>query len=103
MQIIPINDVASQTLTVQLGAQNCKINLYQRSTGLYCDVYVSDVLVIGGVICQNLNRIVRDLYLGFAGDIGFLDMQGADDPTSPGLGTRYVFCYLETTDLNGAG
>jgi hypothetical protein len=55
------------------------------------------------VICQNLNRIVRDLYLGFVGDVLFCDTQGTDDPSSPGLGTRFVFCYLSPSDLGGAG
>jgi hypothetical protein len=103
MQIIPIADTYSQTFSVQLAGQNCTLNVYQKSTGLYIDLYVSGSLIIGGVICQNLNRIVRDLYLGFIGDLTFVDTQGANDPSSPGLGTRYVLMYLETTDLQGAG
>lgn len=103
MQIIPIADAYSQTLNVQLAGQSCAINLYQKSTGFYCDLYVGGTLVIGGVICQNLNRIVRSLHLGFIGDLCFLDTQGALDPSSPGLGTRFLFCYLEINDLNGIG
>jgi hypothetical protein len=103
MLIIPIADTFSQTVNATLTNQSCRIDLYQKSTGFYCDLYVNDALVIGGVICQNLNRIVRSLYLGFTGDLVFLDTQGTSDPTSPGLGTRYLFCYLETSDLNGVG
>lgn len=103
MQIIPIADVPSQALTAQLGGQNCLFNLYQKLGSLYCDVYVSNAPIVTGVICQNLNRIVRDLYLGFVGDVTFIDTQGTDDPSSPGLGTRFLFAYLETADLNGAG
>lgn len=110
MQIIPISDTDSQTITTVLAGQNCKINLYQKSTGFYCDLYVSDVLIIGGVICQNLNRIVRSTYLGFTGDLCFYDTQGTTtvpstglDPSSPGVGTRYLLLYLESTDLNGEG
>ena len=110
MLIVPINDVPSQSINVQLANQNCTINLYQKSTGFYCDLYVNDTLIIGGVICQNLNRIVRSLYLGFAGDLCFFDTQGSitlpsngQDPSSPGLGSRYLLCYLETADLNGVG
>jgi hypothetical protein len=101
MQIIPIIDTPSQTLSVQLAGQACKIALYQKSTGFYCDLSVNDVLIIGGVICENLNRIVRSAYLGFVGDLCFQDTQGTDDPSSPGLGTRFLFCYLEAADLNG--
>ena len=103
MQIIPIDDTPSQTLTVQLGGQNCQFNLYQKMGSLYCDVSVNNAAIITGVICQNLNRIVRDLYLGFIGDALFYDSQGTDDPSSPGLGTRFVFCYLTPSDLQGAG
>jgi hypothetical protein len=113
MQIIPINDVVSQTLQVQLGGQACTINLYQKTytdpgsstgtviTALFCDVYVNSTLIIGGVICQNLNRIVREAYLGFVGDFCFQDTEGTSDPLSPGLGTRFLFCYLETSDVSG--
>lgn len=110
MQIIPISDTASQTISVQLAGQNCKINLYQKSTGFYCDLYLNGTPLLNGVICQNLNRIVRSLYLRFVGDLCFLDTQGSftlpsngSDPSSPGLGTRYLFCYLEASDLNGVG
>jgi len=110
MNVIPISDVYSQTMTVQLGGQNCQINLYQKSTGFYCDVYVNNTAIITGVICQNLNRIVRSLYLGFVGDLCFYDTQGSIlppstglDPSSPGLGTRYLFLYLSPADLDGQG
>jgi hypothetical protein len=103
MQIIPIKDVYSQVFSVSLANQPCQIELYQTSTGLYCDLYVNNALIIGGVICQNLNRIVRDLYLGFVGDLMFNDTQGTSDPSSPGLGTRYQLCYLETSDLGDLG
>ena len=103
MLIIPISDVPSQVFQVLLGGQNCRIKLYQKSTGFYCDLYVNDILIIGGVICQNLNRIVRSVYLGFVGDLAFNDLQGLSDPSYPGLGTRYELCYLELSDLGGAG
>ena len=103
MLIIPLQPTASQTVSVQLAGQNCQINIYQKSTGLYCDLYVNGVLIIGGVICQNRNRIVRDLYLGFIGDLIFIDTQSNTDPVYSGLGAQYVLAYLELKDLNGAG
>ena len=57
------------------------------------------VLIIGGVICENLNRIVRSLYLGFAGDLAFIDNQGSTDPVYTGLGTRYSLAYIEADEL----
>lgn len=111
MNVIPISDVFSQNLTIQLGGQNCQINLYQKNNEhLYCDLFVNNVPIITGVICQNLNRIVRSLYLGFIGDLSFYDTQGSitapsngSDPSSPGLGTRYLFLYLTPDDLDGVG
>jgi hypothetical protein len=99
MQIIPITDVYSQTVNVTLANQPCTINLYQKSTGFYCDLYINNALVIGGVVCRNLTKIVRDAYLGFTGDLMFYDTQGAADPSSPGIGTRFVLCYLELADI----
>lgn len=96
--LIPINDKFSQTISVVLSNQSCQINIYQKATGLFCDLYVNSVLIIGGVICENMNVIVRDTYLGFVGDLMFYDTQGKDDPSSPGLGTRFVLLYLEASN-----
>jgi len=94
-QIVPITDQPNQTFNVTLGGQPCTIKLYQTATqGLFCDLYVNNTLIIGGVICENLNRIVRSAYLGFVGDLFWNDTQGSSDPSYPGLGTRYQFCYL---------
>jgi hypothetical protein len=103
MLIIPINDVYAQSLRVTLASQSCSINIYQKSTGLYVDLLVSDQLIIGGVLCRDRNFIVLDLYLGFIGDLGFYDTQGFSDPSSPGLGTRFLLAYLQLSDLAGLG
>lgn len=100
MQIVPIIDAYAQTLTITLGGQSCRIDLKTRSTGLYCDLYVNDTLIIGGVVCRNLKKIVINGYLGFVGDLLFSDTQGVDDPSSPGLGTRYLLMYIEQSDLD---
>jgi hypothetical protein len=99
MQLIPIQDVFSQSFQVQLANQSCSINIYQNDFGLFFDLSVSGTLIIGGVVCQNMNRIVRDLYLGFVGDFCFVDAQGSEDPISPGLGTRFFLVYLDAFDL----
>ena len=99
MVIIPLQAVPSQAVSVTLGAQISQINVYQKLPGLFIDLYVDNVLVIGGVICQNLNRIVRSAYLGFSGDLAFIDNQGDTDPVFTGLGTRYSLAYLSPADL----
>lgn len=113
MQVVPLSAVANQTLTVSLGGQTCQLNVYEkvRYTGvnaalewssyslLYMDVYVSNTLVVGGVVARNAVRIVRDAYFGFLGDFLFVDTQGILDPQVAGLGTRWLLLYFDTTDI----
>lgn len=99
MQTIPLRPKPAQRMSVNLANQLCTIKVYQRSTGLFLDLYVNDVIVVGGVLCENANRIVRDKYFGFAGDLAFFDTQGELDPFYDELGTRWVLNYLEATEL----
>ena len=46
-----------------------------------------------------MNRIVRDLYLGFVGDFIWFDTQGSSDPIYMGLGSRFILVYLAPADL----
>lgn len=99
VEIVPLRPLPSQTVTVTLANQSCRIDVYQKSFGLYMDLYVSDVLIVGGVLCQNLNRIVRSIYLGFVGDFCFLDDQGDASPDYTGLGSRFNLAYLSADEL----
>lgn len=49
---------------------------YENINPVFLDLYVNDALVVGGVICLNGTRIVRDAYLGFVGDLAILDTEG---------------------------
>jgi len=99
MQVVQIADVPSQIVQASLGSQQCTIVLRTRTIGLYLDLYVNDVLLVGGVACQNENPMVRTAYAGFQGELCFLDNQGSDDPSSPGLGTRFTLVYIEPQDM----
>lgn len=101
MQIIPLKPVPNQTVSVQLAGQACTIDVYQLAQGLFVNLSVDGALVIGGVIAQNLNRIVRDAYLGFAGDLAFVDNQGSRDPDHAGLGSRFELAYLTADEAPG--
>jgi hypothetical protein len=106
MLIVPTQPIPSQTLQVTLSGQSCVLNIYQRLSGLYMDVFVDGgaTAIIGGVICENDNRIVRDLYLGFDGDFVWLDNSGdGDDPYYTGFGAQFSLAYLEPADLDGYG
>lgn len=96
---IPISAVPSQVMSVQLGGQSCQIKVYQKSTGVYCDLAVNNVPVVTAVLCLDRNKLVRHKYLGFVGDLAFVDTQGKSDPDYTGFGTRYQLIYLESTDL----
>ena len=107
MVIIPLQPIPNQTLTVTLNDQVTQLNVYQTIGGLFIDVLVNNVLIIGGVICQDLNRIVRSLYLGFSGDLVFVDSQPEivygetvySDPYYSGLGSRFNLAYLTPEEL----
>lgn len=93
-QTVPLQAVPNQTTQVVLAGQSCQLNVYQAPTALFIDVYVNDEPIRVGMICQNLNRIVRRLYLGFVGDFIFVDTQETSDPVYTGLGTRFFLIYL---------
>ena len=101
MQIVPINPVPSQTLTVTLADQLCSILIRQTSTGLYLSLSLPSGPIISSTLCLNTVRLVRDAYLGFVGDLAFFDTQSFDDPQFTGLGSRWFLAYLETADLGG--
>jgi len=107
MQIVPLEAVPNQTVTTTLGDQVCQIDVYENAYGVYLDLYVVNVLIVGGAICEDRNRVVRSLYLGFEGDLAFIDTQGTADPDYLGFGpttsARYVLAYLTPEELGGLG
>lgn len=94
---IPLVATPSQTLTVQLGGQSCRINVRQRRTGLFVDLYVRDVPVFEGVKALDRCKLVRDAYLDFTGELFFADTQGTSDPDYTGLGGRFLFIWSDGT------
>ena len=101
--IVPLKAVPSQTMQILLGGQSCDLTIFQLDYGLFMTVAIAGQDVINSVICRNLNRIVRSLYLGFSGDFVFQDTQGTDDPVYTGLGTRFLLYYLSAAELGGEG
>lgn len=91
--IVPLKPVPAQTLSIELGGQQCRVTVRQKATGLFVDLYVNDALIVGGQIGRNLARIVRSSYLGFVGDLAFYDAQGKSDPDYRKLGSRFVLLY----------
>lgn len=99
MLTISLSQEKEQTINVTLAEQRCVMRLVQRDSGIYIDLTVNDIVILQGVPCWYANKIVRYSYLGFVGDLVFLDNEGQSDPQWDGLGKRYPFYYLEESDL----
>lgn len=102
MQTIPLKALPNQTLTVFLptdALQTIQIDVYQKAYGLFANIWLNNVLIMGGIICENLNRLLRSAYLNFPGDFVFIDQQGKEDPNYIGLGSRWVLMFLSPDDL----
>lgn len=91
---IPLVATPAQRLSVTLGTQRCTITIYQRSTGLYFDLYLAGVPVTVGMICRDRVSLVRAAYASFVGRLAFIDTLGTTDPTYDGLGARYQLVYI---------
>ena len=96
---VPLQAVPSQIVTAALNNQTCQIEVVQLTTGLFLTLSVSNEVIISDVLCENLNRIVRDTYLGFSGDLFFVDTQGQDDPDFTGLADRYALMYIDPAEI----
>lgn len=103
MKIIPAVAKPSQTLYAVLSDQATTLRLYQKFYGLYVDILINDVLIIGGVICRDRNRTVRSAYFNFVGDVAFFDTQGSRDPDYTGVGGRYQLAYFLEDEISQFG
>ena len=91
--IIPLLPVSSQVLTVTLGGQSCRIEIFARAFGLFANVFVADVAVALGVQLRDRVPVIRAEYGAFRGDMSVVDTQGFDDPTAATLGGRHILVY----------
>ena len=101
MMIVPIYAVPAQKLLVTLNNQPCQIDLRQTDFGLFMTFWLnnSSAPTLANVLCQDRNKISRNSYFGFLGDLAFVDQQGMDDPVYTGLGNRFLLYFLEQSDL----
>lgn len=121
MQTIPLAAVPSQTFSANLAGQACAFSLYQLGAGnaaaMFLDMTANGVRVLTGRQCRAYgglpNTRARFMlagrhYLGFLGDLLFLDTQATalnptEDPEFAGLGTRWQLMYFSVADLQAAG
>jgi hypothetical protein len=98
METITIQPVPSQLIKVVLGGQNCQIAIYSKPQGLFFDLNSNGSNVVLGVIAHDANPLISARYLGFIGNLIFVDTQGSSNPTYDGLGTRYTLTYLNAAE-----
>jgi len=121
MQIIPLAAVPSQNLTTVLGGQQVQLSLYQlgaqAAIALFIDLVSNGAVIFSARECRAYGALpdtvarfmlVGRHYLGFAGDLLFLDTQATllnptQDPQYQGLGTRWQLMYFTPADLQAAG
>lgn len=96
--IVPLQTAPSQQLQIVLGGQNCQIAVYQKGEHLYMDLQAAGTDISTGVVAHNLVPMVPTVYLGFEGNLLFVDNQGGTDPQWAGLGVRYQLLYMTEAD-----
>jgi hypothetical protein len=103
MMNVPLTAVPSQIVNATLGGQSCTLKVYQRTTGLFIDIYVDDTLILGGALLRDRVLVLRDAYFGFVGDLMMIDTQATADPffsaSEPSVGSRFQLIYIETADF----
>lgn len=99
--VVPLQPIANQAVTTALNNQDVQLNVYQKSTGLYVDLYMNNnpVPTMAGMLGYNLRPMILSAYLGFVGELVFIDIEGDLDPYYTGLGTRFNLVYLLPSEL----
>lgn len=100
MVTIPLQATASQVTRIILGNQNCVIRLYQKNEGLFFDLNSNGVDIVTCVIARNADLLVCRTYVGFVGNLMFIDTLGDTDPNYSGLTSRYNLLYLNEAETN---
>ena len=99
MQTVPLQAIPNQSIIIQLNGQNGQLNVYQKSTGLFVDILLNNVVILGGVIARNQCLMLMNTYFGFSGDFMFIDNEGSSNPWYEGLSGRFTLMYLAPSDF----
>jgi hypothetical protein len=93
---IPLSAVASQSIAVNIGGQQCVITTRLLNGLQFFSLTSGGVTICNNVLIRNAAPIINAAYTGFAGDFAAIDLQGDTDPVYTGWGTRYVLIYSDT-------
>lgn len=99
MNVITLENKKSQSIFITLEGQSCLIRLIQRDSSMYMDLTVNGDPILQGVPCLYANKIVRYKYLGFKGDLFFLDNEGQSEPEWSGLADRFPLYFITEAEL----
>lgn len=91
--IIPAQAVANQELSAILDGLTARITLTTTDYGLFADVLYDNKPVSSGQLCLDRTDINPNRYRGLPQFLGFADLQGIDNPTFEGFGTRFLLIY----------
>lgn len=98
MQTVPLKPLASQSLKIVLGGQNVQLLVYQKPQGLFIDINSDGIDIVTTVICRDIATLVCRDYVGFIGNLAFIDTQGSSDPDYTGLGSRFQLIYFTAAE-----
>ncbi len=99
MQQLQLAPVPTQRLQVTLAGQPCDVEIRSNGDALYLSLWLNNAPVMLTKICRDRQLMLTgSRYHGFAGDLLFIDNQGAADPRWSGLGTRYVLVYITAAE-----
>lgn len=99
MLIIPTQPVPNQSFSVTLNNQQVTANLSQTNFGMFISLLLANAPLVTGQLCINQAPLVQEPYLGFLGELLFVDTMGTEDPVYTGLGTRFQLAYIEPDEL----
>jgi hypothetical protein len=94
MQNIPLQPVPTQATKVVLGGQNVQLLIYQKPQGVFVDINADGVDIVAGIVARDAVPLMCRNYMGFIGNLLFVDTQGNSDPSYDGLGSRFSLVYL---------
>lgn len=101
MKIITLHQKDDQYFSMILEKKAYRFRLLDRGiAGVFLDVYVSNKLLITGILCLDRVRIIRLAYKRFPGDLMFVDQLAFDNPQFSYFNERFKLYYLTSDELD---
>lgn len=104
---IPLSPLPNQEFMIVLGKHNCTINIYQRGSFLYLDLFVNNQLIQQGALIVPKASLVTVGSALFSGQLRIIDKErkplDQEPPNYLGLGSRYELYYLSDQEVSEIG